>query len=151
MRRMRRYTLLAVSALLAVTAFVAAQTMPLTITKAETKDLAGVSKTTFKRGEVIIVETTITITPAYYAPAPISYLQLITLWHRDTMMGLALTRDTISPGVTKVFGGGMLVRVGDPIGTYGIEVYVWNGFPSEMGAAWRPLATPAVRTVTVTP
>ena len=124
---------------------------PIVITKVETKDYKGVPKMTFKRGEVIIVETEITCQPVYYAPKPISYLELITMWYRYTMMGLALTRGAIAPGETKVFGGGIATRVGDPPGTYTFEVYVWNGFPSEMGANWAALAEPKTATVQVIP
>ncbi|MCX8181131.1 MAG: hypothetical protein N3E41_07135, partial [Thermofilaceae archaeon] len=67
-----------------------------------------------------------------------------------SMLGLLMTRTKISAGETKSFGGGIGIRLTDPIGTYGIEVYVWNGFPSEKGAAWTPLAPARTTSITVT-
>jgi hypothetical protein len=145
--------LLAVIAAVFIAAVALAQTMPIQITTVTTKNLNGTITSTFRRGEIIIVETTLECPPGYYyyAPTGVSYLELITMWYGYTMMGLTLTRDTIAPGGSKTFGGGIATRVGDPTGTYTFEIYVWNGFPSEMGAAWAPLASPATTSVTVTP
>jgi len=149
-----KYRYLMVALLFSAAAAIAlAQGYPLTIEGPITKDMTGVQRNTFARGEVVVVETNVTYAPAYYyyAPGGISYLEIITMWHGNSMLGLLLTRDTITPGAVKTFGGGMLIRYTDPLGTYNIEVYVWNGFPSEMGAAWAPLADIATTTITVTP
>jgi len=148
--------LLAVVAAASLAAVVLAQTtMPIQIVSVVTKNYDGVPTSTFRRGDVIIVETTLTCPPSYYyyyyAPAAVSYLEVITMWYKNTMMGLTLTRDTITPGGTRTFGGGIATRIGDPTGTYNFEIYVWNGFISEMGAAWAPLADPKITSVTVTP
>jgi len=144
--------LLAVVAAASLAAVVLAQiTKPIQIVSVETKNYKGEPTTTFKRGDVIIVETKLECPPTYYAPTGVSYLELITMWYKNTMMGLTLTRDTIMPGGTKIFGGGIATRVGDPTGTYNFKIFVWNGFPSEMGTAWAPLADPATTSVTVTP
>ncbi len=135
----------------AVAAIALAQGYPLTVEGPITKDWQGVQRSTFARGEVVVVETNVTYAPTYYyAPEGISYLEIITMWHGNSMLGLLLTRDTITPGAVKTFGGGIRIRYRDPLGTYNIEVYVWNGFPSEMGAAWAPLADIVTTTITVT-
>ncbi|MEM1832581.1 MAG: hypothetical protein QXJ97_13750 [Desulfurococcaceae archaeon] len=151
MSRMKKAALtlgLTVLALLAL----AQVTYPLVITTVETKDYLGYPRTSFRRGEIVIIETMIEVAPAYYYYyiAPIDYLEIITMWYGNTMMGLLLTRTSIALGETKTFGGGVGIRLTDPIGTYRIEVYVWNGFPSEMGADWRPLAEAKTTTITVT-
>ena len=146
--------LLAVVAAASLAAVVLAQTiMPIQIVSVETKNYKGEPTPKFKRGDVIIVETKLECPTGYYyyAPAGVSYLELITMWYKNTMMGLTLTRDTIMPGGTKTFGGGIATRVGDPTGPYNFEIYVWNGFPSEMVEEWRALADPATKSVTVTP
>ncbi|MEM2823836.1 MAG: hypothetical protein QXF69_07015 [Thermofilaceae archaeon] len=128
-------------------------TYPLVITSVETKDyFPGNPRTTFRRGEIVVIETKIEVAPAYYYyyVAPISYLQIITMWYGNSMMGLLLTRARIALGETKTFGGGIGIRLTDPIGTYKIEFYVWNGFPSEMGRNWRPLADNRTAFITVT-
>ena len=146
--------LLAVVAAVFMAAVVLAQiAKPIQITSVATKNYQGVITSIFKRGDVIIVETTLECPTGYYyyAPAGVSYLELITMWYKNTMMGLTLTRDTIMPGGTKIFGGGIATRVGDPTGTYNFKIFVWNGFPSEMVEEWRALADPATKSVTVTP
>lgn len=138
---------LAALALLAL----AQATYPLVITKLETKDEGGNLKAVFRRGEVVVIETEVSVAAAYYYyyTAPISYLQIITMWCGNSKYGLLLTRATISAGETKTFGGGVWIRQADPIGAYRIEVYVWNGFPSEKGAAWAPLAEKRVATISI--
>jgi len=148
---MKKALLVVVAAAFMAAVVLAQIAKPIQITSVATINYQGVPTTTFKRGDVIIVETTLECPTGYYAPASVSYLELITMWYKNTMMGLTLTRDTIAPGETKTFGGGIATRVGDPTGTYNFEIYVWNGFPSEKGAAWAPLADPATTSVTVTP
>jgi len=150
---MKKALLVVVAAAFMAAVVLAQIAKPIQITSVATRNYQGVPTTTFKRGDVIIVETTLECPTGYYyyAPAGVSYLELITMWYKNTMMGLTLTRDTIAPGETKTFGGGIATRVGDPTGTYNFEIYVWNGFPSEKGAAWAPLADPATTSVTVTP
>jgi len=129
-------------------------TYPLIITKVETKDHRGNLRTSFRRGEIVVIETTIQVAPAYYYVyyyiASIDYLEIITMWYGNSPMGLLLTRTSIAFGETKTFGGGVGIRFTDPIGTYRIEVYAWNGFPSEMGTNWRPLAENRTTIITVT-
>jgi hypothetical protein len=150
---MKKVLLAAIAAAFFASVVLAQTTYPIQITKVETKDYFGNIRTSFRRGEVIIIETEITCPAAYYyyAPTGVNYLLLIPLYYQHTMMGLTLTRGTIAPGETKTFGGGIATRVGDPTGTYTFYVYVWNGFPSEMGAHWARLAEAKTGTVTVTP
>jgi len=152
MSRMKKAALtlgLTVLALLAL----AQATYPLVIISVETKDYyPGNPRTTFRRGEIVVIETKIEVAPAYYYYfiASIDYLEIITMWYGNSMIGLLLTRASIAPGETKTFGGGVGIRFTDPIGTYRIDVYAWNGFPSEMGANWRTLAEAKTTTITVT-
>ena len=91
------------------------------------------------------------INPTYYFVQPVSYLEIVEVFYGPRVMGLLLTRDTISAGEEKRFGGGILIRDTDPTGKYDVEVYAWNGFPSEMGAAWKPLAEPGYASFRVVP
>ncbi|MEM1523115.1 MAG: hypothetical protein QXU69_08815 [Thermofilaceae archaeon] len=128
-------------------------TYPLVITEVETKDYQGNPRTSFRRGEIVVIETKIVVAPAYYYyyyTAPIDYLEIITMWYGNSMMGLLLIRTSITFGETKIFGGGVGIRFTDPIGEYEIEVYAWNGFPSEMGGNWRALAEAKTTTINVT-
>jgi len=150
---MRVKHLALLSLALLATIVLAQEGYPIEITKIETKDLTGVAKTTFTRGEMVVVETELYGTPEayYFPPEGVSYLEIIELFYGARAIGLTLTRDTIKAGETKIFGGGIPIRLTDPTGTYTVEVYVWNGFPSEMGANWRALAEMGTTTITVTP
>lgn len=152
MRAERIALTLATTLALAFAALAFANEYPIEITEVETKDLAGVTRATFSRGEVVVVETELYGVPGvYYAPTGTSYLEIIELFYGARVMGITLTRDAIMPGETKTFGGGVSIRTTDPTGTYDVEVYVWNGFPSEMGANWAPLAEMRTASITVTP
>ena len=150
MMRARTVTIAAFA--IVVTLMIIAQAQyPLTVT-AKVKDMQGVERTTFRRGEVIVVETTVSMPgDYYYGAAAISYLEIIVMRYKYWMMSITLTRDSISPGESNVFGGGMGIRMSDPTGTYTIDVYVWNGFPSEMREAWTPLAEKYTISIEVTP
>ncbi len=149
MKKAVTLTLILIS--LAAVAVLANAAYPIIIDLIETKDMQGNPKTTFSRGEVIIIETTLKANPGYYFVAPVDYLEIVEVFHGPYVMNLLLTRDSISSGETKKFGGGYRIRDTDPTGTYNIEVYVWNGFPSEVGAAWKPLAEMKTKSFTVTP
>jgi len=148
MKKIAALTLILVT-IAAVT--VLANAYPIIIDLIETKDLQGNLKTTFRRGEVIVIETRLKANPSYYFVAPVDYLEIVEVFYGPYVMNLLLTRDSISSGETKEFGGGYRIRDSDPTGTYVIEVYVWNGFPSEVGAAWKPLADMKTKSFTVTP
>ena len=147
-----RLLIVLIPSMITVLAF--ANAYPIEVTSLVTRNLEGVLTDTFHRGEIAVIETQIYCKPTYYyAPGGISYLEIIVmLYERENMMmGLLLTRNTITGGETKTFGGGIRIRLTDPTGTYRIEVYVWNGFPSEMREAWQPLAAIASTTITVVP
>ncbi|RLE80123.1 MAG: hypothetical protein DRJ51_06400 [Thermoprotei archaeon] len=137
----------------AVTTFTvtAAPFYPMIVTGVATKDMAGNLKSEFERGEMVIVEASFTYPGGPYYPEEMSYLVIIELFYGGRPMGLTLTRGTIRSGETKSFGGGIAIRHGAPTGTYTVEVYVWNGFPSEMGANWAALAEMETTTITVNP
>ncbi|MEM1632339.1 MAG: hypothetical protein QXX83_09445 [Thermofilum sp.] len=130
MSRMKKATVVFSLTILALLALAQAS-YPLQITRLETKDFEGVPKTSFRRGEIVVIETTIEGVPTYYFITPIEYLEIVTIWYGNSMIGLLLTR-TETSGEAKTFGGGVGIRYTDPLGKYTIEVYVWNGFPSEM-------------------
>jgi len=111
------------------------------------------NRTVFSRSaqDVVVIETKIKRECVYYAGSPINYLEIIAIFRSDVMMNLLLTRDSISPCEEKSFGGGYSVRPCDPLGVYDVEVYVWNGFPSEMGSSFAILAESKHAQFTVNP
>ncbi len=148
---MKKIVALALTLTIIAVATVLANSYPIIIDSIATKDLEGNTKTTFSRGEVVVIETTLKANPSYYFAAPVDYLEIVEVFYGAQVMNLLLTRDSISSGETKTFGGGYRIRDYDPTGTYTVETYVWNGFPSEMGADWEPLAAPKTKTFKVNP
>lgn len=150
MRKIAIVVLLAAISLAVVVAL-ASPEYPIIISAIEIKDLDGYPRTEFHRGEVVVVETVFTANPTYYFVEPVKYLEIVEVFYGPRVMGLLLTRDSISTGEEKRFGGGILIRDTDPTGRYDVEVYAWNGFPSEVGAAWAPLAEPGRASFRVVP
>ena len=149
---MKKFIILAIAFILSfLTVAVLANTYPIIISSVVTKDMSGNPTTEFSRGDVVVIETTLEANPSYYFVNPINYLEIIETLYSARVMGLLMTRDTISSGETKTFGGGMLIRDNDPTGTYTVKVLVWNGFPSEMGTKWKDLADPKTTTFEVKP
>ena len=146
--------ILALFTVLLAVAIALAQGYPITITSVQIKDLNGYTRTTFNRGEVVVIETTLYGNPSYYyTPRELSYLEIVEVFwtEKNWVMSLLLTRDTIKTGETKTFGGGYKIRDNDPTGNYLVKVFVWNGFPSEVGAAWAPLAEMKTKSFKVNP
>jgi len=153
---MKKYMIYAIFVLFlssSTLALIMANGYPITITSLEIKDINGNPRTVFSRSaqDVVVIETKIKRECVYYAGSPINYLEIIAIFRSDVMMNLLLTRDSISPCEEKSFGGGYSVRPCDPLGVYDVEVYVWNGFPSEMGSSFAILAESKHAQFTVNP
>jgi len=138
------------------------QQYPLIIESAWTTDLQGNSKTSFVRGEFVVVHVKLKYPspPAYYyyyyyyqqpPGSPISYLLVIEAFTPDNVvLALGFTTGTLSPGGSVETGYGFKIPDDAPTGTYRIKIFVWNGWPALMGGNWTPLAEPKELTITVT-
>jgi len=158
-----RKALLMLSVIVIAVAFITSvfapmtQQYPLVIESAWTTDMQGNSKTSFARGEFVVVHVKLKYPspPAYYyyqqPGAPISYLLIVEVLTPDQeVLALGFTTGTLSPGDSVETGYGFKIPYDAPTGTYKIKVLVWNGWPAVMGGNWAALAEPEELTITVT-
>ncbi len=145
-------TLATLITLAALTFIVLAQdTYPLTITDVVTTDYEGNTKTSFVKGEVVNVKASVEFPLNYDYSSTLSYLALIRITDpASRMLILSHSTGSISQQETKELGGGGLIPLDAPSGTYEAKVFIWNGWVSVMGENWESYAAPASTTFSVT-
>ncbi len=129
---------------------VSGQQYPIKITQIRTMDMLGNVKTSFARGSTVVVE--VKLQSLVYAYGP--FTQYLLIVRIDNPQGytvfIGFLTDVIEPGATKTAGSGYLIPTGASTGTYTVRVFVWNGWPSQMGGNFEVLAEQGQTTFTVT-
>jgi len=126
------------------------QSYPIVITGTRTLDMGGNVKTSFARGTTVVVEVTIRSQVSPYNPST-PYLLIVEIFDsQGYVVFIGFVTDIIDPGASKTAGSGYQIPAGAATGTYTVRVFVWNGWPSQMGQSWEALATPGRATFTVT-
>lgn len=129
---------------------ISGQQYPITITGIRTLDILGNEKTSFARGSTVVVEVTIESQVYAYGPST-QYLLIVEIFNpQNYVVFIGFVTDVIEPGATKTAGSGYQIPSGASTGTYIVKVFVWNGWPSQMGGNWEPLAAPGETSFTVT-
>jgi len=125
---------------------------PMRIEEVRTRDITGVLKTTFRRGEMVVIDVRVYGQAVYYyyyeAGVEIQYMCIVEVFYGTTVMYLGFVRDTIAQGEAKSVGIGFTIPSDAPTGTYRVKVFVWNKWPSEAG--FQILAEPMEITFEVT-
>jgi hypothetical protein len=143
-------TILIILTLLSPYLMVSGQSKPITITRIRTLDMLGNERTSFARGTTVVVEVTIQSEVYAYGP-PTQYLLIVEILNpQGYVVFIGFITDVIEPGATKTAGSGYQIPAGASTGTYTVKVFVWNGWPSQMGANWEALSDPGEKTFTVT-
>ena len=143
---------IAMVTLIIVTPILKAEVYPIRIIGVITTDIAGIPKTTFKRGEFVVVSVTIEYPPEYYYMGPeMAYLLIVEAFTPElVVIALGFTSGSLPSGANVTTGYGFKIPSDAPLGTYTIDVYVWNGWPGVMGPLFKALAEPVTVTITVT-
>ncbi|MEM2015832.1 MAG: hypothetical protein QXE58_06305 [Candidatus Methanomethylicia archaeon] len=110
------------------------QGLPLHITKYSTTDQYGTPKTTFKRGDMVLVNATIEMATAYYYyyyyyyyyTTPTKYLLIVEILYGNTPVFIGFVFHEIPPGGTSTAGVGYSIPLNAPTGTYTVKIYVWS-------------------------
>jgi len=149
MRQKACLPILIIVALLSPYVMVSGQQYPIVITGIRTLDMMGNEKTTFARGTTVVVEVTLQSQVYAYGP-PTQYLLIVEIFNpQGYVVFIGFITDVIDPGATKKAGSGYQIPTGASTGTYTVKVFVWNGWPSQMGPNWQPLSSPGEKTFTV--
>jgi len=123
------------------------QELPLDITTAFSADQTGNPKSTFSRGELVLINATIEMayayyfgdtTSYYYFTTPTKFLLLIQVMYGNTPVFMGFVVEEISPGETESAGIGYRIPDDAPTGTYKVKVMVWSNWLDEGGV---PLAS----------
>jgi hypothetical protein len=125
------------------------QSKPILIKTVKTLDMMGNERTSFARGTTVVVEVTIQSQVYAYGP-PTGYLLIVEIFNpQNYVVFIGFITDVIDPGATKKAGSGYQIPAGASTGTYTVRIFVWNGWPSQMGPNWESLSDPGEKTFTV--
>jgi hypothetical protein len=142
-------TILIILTLLSPYLMVSGQSKPIAITRIRTLDMDGRGQTSFARGSTVVVEVTIESQVYAYGP-PTPYLLIVEILNpQGYVVFIGFITDVIEPGATKTAGSGYPIPTGASTGIYTVEVFVWNGWPSQMGSSWQSLSSPRETNFTV--
>jgi len=96
------------------------------------RDWRGNPKSSFSRGEIVMVDAMITNIMSYtYSAEP--FLMLASLERAGTMWGYGASQFSLLSGQSVHCIPGILIPSGAPTGSYTITVFVWNNWASAGG------------------
>lgn len=128
------------------------QDYPLYIQNVFTADQNGNPKTTFYRGQIVLVNVTIEMAMQYYYQyyyytenyyytetgyfeVPTRFLVLIQIFYRYRPLYLGFVVAELSPGECKSYGIGFSLPETASLGDYTVEVMVWSNWLDKGGVA----------------
>ena len=116
------------------------QGKPLRITRYATTDRVGTPKTSFTRGEMVIVNATVEMATAYYYntyyyyyTTPTKYLYIVQILYGDTPVFIGFIFHEIPPGGISTTGIGYSIPSNAPIGTYTVKIFLWSNWLDKGG------------------
>jgi hypothetical protein len=102
------------------------------ITEVVTQDYYGNPKSTFVRGEIIMIKFKVTNTMTYtYAAEP--FLALAKIMKGSVMWGAGAFSSSLLSGENLVVAVGIMIPLNAPTGQYKATVYVWSNWASQGG------------------
>lgn len=113
---------------------------PILITQVRTIDIQGNPRSSFARGQTVVVEVTLQSQVPAYGPNT-SYMLIVEIFDPDgIVVNIGFVTGTIAPGQIQTSGAGYTVPYYARIGTFTAKVFVWNGWPSQKGPDFEVLA-----------
>jgi len=118
------------------------QGKPLMITRYATTDRVGTPKTSFTRGEMVIINATVEMATAYYYyytyyyyyyTTPTKYLYIVEILYGNTPVFIGFVVHEISPGGTSTAGIGYSIPMNAPTGTYTVKIFLWSNWLDKGG------------------
>jgi hypothetical protein len=106
-------------------------TFPMRIVNQRTLDESGNLKTSFGRGELVLVEATVNYPFAYYAPPEYTFLYIVKFQDPNLVtFYYGVVYGKLSPGQSVTFAVGGKIPDNAPTGTYKAWIYVWSNWPA---------------------
>uniref|UniRef100_A0A7J3X5V1 Uncharacterized protein n=1 Tax=Thermofilum pendens TaxID=2269 RepID=A0A7J3X5V1_THEPE len=124
-------------------------TLPIVIEAAQTLNETGGVDGVFKRGELVLVEATLSFPATYYAPPSLEFLYIVKFQDsRGVTFYYGVVKTSLEQGKTGTYTVGGKIPENAPTGTYTAWIYVWSNWPIYGFTAY---AVPREVTFTVTP
>ena len=144
------FSALAYSYLLSLAGFIApSQDLPLKIVAKETADQYGNPKTSFQRGQLVLVNATLEMAYGYYTYSgpdyyyytpdyyyytePTKYLLIVQISYEETPVFIGFSYDSLEPDKSSSTGLGYKLPDDAPTGTYTVEIFVLSNWISKGG------------------
>jgi len=106
-------------------------TFPMRIVNQKTLDESGYPKTTFRRGELVLVQATVDCPFTYYAPPEYTFLYIVKFQDPNLVtFYYGVVYGKLSPGQSVTFAVGGKIPDNAPTGTYTAYIYVWSNWPA---------------------
>jgi len=110
------------------------------------RDESGSPKSSFSRGELVVVDTMVTNIMSYtYAAEP--FLMIAKIEKSSVMWGYGSLKSSLLSGQSLSAAPGILIPSGAPTGSYTVTVYVWSDWAINSGY---PIAASFSLSLTVT-
>lgn len=120
-----------ISALLTASIAFSQATYPMIITQTRTMDESGNTKSTFKRGDLVLVEATVNCPFQFYAPPEYRFLFIVKFVDSNGVtFYYGVVYGSLQPGKNATFAVGGKIPEGAPVGTYRAHIYVWSNWPA---------------------
>lgn len=122
---------MAVLALTAAWLALSQPTYPMQIVSPQTLDESGNPKTTFKRGELVLVQATVKYPFVLYAPPEYKFLYIVKFQDSNLVtFYYGVVYGKLSPGQNATFAVGGKIPDNAPTGNYTAYIYVWSNWPA---------------------
>ena len=137
------FSALAYSYFLSLAGFIApSQDLPLKIVAKETADQYGNPKSSFQRGQLVLVNATLEMAYGYYTNSgpdyyyytePTKYLLIVQISYGETPVFIGFSYDSLEPDKSSSTGLGYKLPDDAPTGTYTVEIFVLSNWISKGG------------------
>jgi hypothetical protein len=119
------------------------QGKPLMITRSAITDRVGTPKTSFARGDMVMVNATVEMATAYYYntyyyyyyyyTTSTKYLYIVEIFYGNTPVFIGFVGHEIRPGGTSTAGIGYSIPMNAPTGTYTVKIFLWSNWLDKGG------------------
>ncbi|MCI4461459.1 MAG: hypothetical protein JHC12_00640 [Thermogladius sp.] len=106
-------------------------TLYINVASANTLDETGAKKTTFTRGQLVLVNATLQFPSQYYAPPSLSFLYIVKFQDSNGVtFYYGIVKTSLEQGKTGSYVVGGKIPENAPLGTYKAVIYVWSNWPA---------------------
>ncbi|MEM0267089.1 MAG: hypothetical protein QW320_07895 [Ignisphaera sp.] len=122
---------LLIALLVVATTVFSASTFPMEVKDIKTLDEEGNPKTSFRRGDLVLVQATVDCPFMFYAPPQYNFLFIVKFVNsQGVTFYYGVIYGSLQPGKNATYAVGGKIPEGAPTGTYRAYIYVWSNWPA---------------------